>query len=119
MVEQAPDGGAEGVVVAVDPTVGVWWSADRFPGAGQDGGDDPVAEGDDGGEGAGGVVGDKVAAAPTRVGDELVWTQFSEGVGRLAGGVVPPRGGAHRGGGGGGGGGAGCGRAPRRRGRRR
>jgi hypothetical protein len=73
---------------------GRWWS--RFGSAahagaadpGQDRGDDVVAQGQQGGDGAGGVWRDVVAAGPAGFGDELLAAEFTQVVGGLPGGVA-------------------------------
>lgn len=56
--------------------------------AGEDGGDDMLAEGEQGGDGAGGVGGDVVAAGAAGLVEQLLAADLAEVVGGLAGCVV-------------------------------
>ena len=55
---------------------------------GQDQGDDLLAEGQRGRDGAGRIVGDVVAPGPAGFGDQLFAAELAQVVGALAGGVV-------------------------------
>jgi len=88
-VEQGLHAGAEAFVVAVDAGVCLGWpswfgSAD----AGEDRGDDLVAEGEQRGDGAGGSAGHLVAVAPAGFDDEVFGAQFAQVVGGLPDAVV-------------------------------
>jgi hypothetical protein len=73
VVEEGLHAGAEGFVVAVDGSpVGGLASYAGAADPGQDGGDDLVAEGEQGGDGAGGVGRDVVAAGAAGFGGQAL-----------------------------------------------
>ena len=85
MVEEVVHVAAEGFVVAVDGGPGGWWSAAAGDAdTGEDGGDDVIAQGEDGDDGSGRLGVDVVAAAAARFVDEVVAAEFAEVVGGLA-----------------------------------
>src|SRR5207302_4349638 len=82
-------GDAEGLIVAVDGgPVGGRPAAPRDAHAAHDGGDDPFAQGEGGGDGACGLGWDVVAAVASGLGDKGVAAEFAQVVGGLADGVI-------------------------------
>src|SRR6266568_837511 len=89
VVEEGLHGDAEALVVAVDagPVRGLASPAGAAD-PGQDGGDDLVAEGEQGGDGAGRLGRDVVAAGPAGLGGEVLAAELAQVVGGLPGGVA-------------------------------
>src|SRR6266567_6040421 len=88
VVEEGLHAGAEALVVAVDagPVRGLASPAGAAD-PGQDRGDDLVAEGEQGGDGAGRLGRDVVAVGPAGLGGEAVAAELAQVVGGLPGGV--------------------------------
>jgi len=87
-VEEGLHVDADLLVVAVDLCPGGWFAAGSWAvDAGEDGGDDLVAQCEQAGDGAGGWGWYAVAAGPAGFVDQLFAAEFAEVVGGLAGGV--------------------------------
>ena len=86
MVEERLHVDADLLVVAVDGGPGCGFAAHAGAAhAGEDGGDDLVAEGEQGGDGTGRVGRDVAAAGPAGLAGQALGAEFAEVVGGLAG----------------------------------